>query len=58
MIATETGSNIYAVARKKKALDPERLRAALECELNFEYANGFQHNRHGPLLERIMTLNA
>ena len=57
IIATETGSNIYAVACKKKYLDPERLRDALECELNFEYTNGFQHNRHGPLLEQVMTLN-
>jgi len=56
-ITTETGSNIYAIARKKKAIDHDRLRDALENELNFEYVNGFQHNRHGVLLEQVMRLN-
>ena len=55
IIGVRSASQIYAIAKRPRKLDDDRVREALEIEFNMEYPGEYRHNQHKGLVELIMT---
>jgi ParB family chromosome partitioning protein len=55
-LSDTTRATVKAVCRKPRAFPVTEYREALENEFNMPYPNGFRHNRHGEIVEKLIEL--